>query len=187
LNACKLHAGVSVEVARVKGEATITAWSAIGEPAGGKSLDPGLAVLGVLQMSWLRLAAYGELLRRQVVTEGTEAGDPAEEDSPQSSGLIGFRYGAAGKDGVVYTQSEEIRALVALESAERDRVTRYAKVAHDMGISAKLVDLAEKWGDVVVNRLLVVIAGLDLTPEQEAKVPALIRAHLSSIDVGGGS
>ena len=185
-DACTTHAGTTLEVARAKGEARITAWSAVGQPAGGQPLDAGMAVLGMLQMTWLRAAAYGELLRQQVVNE-----EPPEPDRDGlepgtevvSSGLIGYRYGAAGKDGNIYAVSEEVRALVALEAAERDRVVRFAKVAHDMGISERLTNLAEKWGDIVAGRITLILAGLNLTPEQEALVPGLIQAHLAQIEV----
>ena len=100
-------------------------------------------------------------------------------------GLIGFKYGAAGKDGNIYAVSEEARALVILEAAGRDRVVRYAKTAHEMGISDRMLGMAERWGDQVVNRIMVIMAALNLTPEQEARVPALVQAHLGSIDVGG--
>lgn len=171
-------------MARAKGEARITAWSALG---GSPDIDYRMAVLGVLHMTWLRLGAYGELLRRQVATEGdipegSEDFDPTEE--PKSSGLIGHRYGAGGKDGVIYVQSEEVRALVMLEAAERDRVVKYAKTAHDMGISDRLTSLAERWGDVVASRITLMLDALDLTPEQQAKMPALITTHLANIDVG---
>lgn len=185
-DACTIHAGTTVEVAKAKGEARITAWSAIGQPAGGKPVDAGMAVLGMLQMSWLRAAAYGELLRQQVVTEA-----PADPDQDgfdpmgevQANGLIGYRYGAAGKDGNIYAQNEEVRALVALEAAERDRVVKYAKTAHDMGISERLTNLAERWGDVVAGRISLILAGLNLTPEQQALVPDLIRTHLAQIEI----
>jgi hypothetical protein len=145
-----------------------------------------MAVLGMLQMSWLRAAAYGELLRKQVVTEDlpepdSEGFDP--EGNPQTSGLIGYRYGAAGKDGTIYAVSEEARALTALESSERDRVVKYAKTAHDMGISERLTNLAERWGDIVAGRITLILSGLELTRDQEAKVPALIQAHLGHIDM----
>lgn len=188
---CKLHSGSRRDVARTKGESTITAWSAIGQPAGSKRLDAGMAVLGMLQMSWLRAAAYGELLRRQVQdggeivdTEGLQ-GDPG---SPlKGNGLIGYKFGAAGKEGHIYATNEEIRALVALESAERDRVVKYAKTAHDMGISDRITSLAERWGDLVVTRIMSLLEGLDLTPEQEILVPSLIQSHLGTIDVGLGN
>jgi hypothetical protein len=145
-----------------------------------------MAVLGMLQMSWLRAAAYGELLRQQVVTEAPpepdhEGFDP--EAVSESSGLIGHRYGAAGKDGHIYAVSEEIRALVALESQERDRVVKYAKTAHDMGISERLTNLAERWGDIVAGRITLILAGLELTPAQEARVPELIQTHLGAVDM----
>lgn len=183
LNKCRMHVGVKGEVAKAQGQAVITAWNAMGAAP---DIDYRMAVLGVLQMTWLRLATYSELLRRQVVAEGevTEAEifDPDEGD-PKTSGLIGYRYGAAGKDGRIYAQSEEVRALVALESAERDRVVKFAKAAHDMGISERLTSLAERWGDLVAGRISVILGELDLTPEQQARVPALIQRHLGTIDM----
>jgi hypothetical protein len=185
-NVCKNHGGHKLDVLKAKGQARITAWSAIGEPANGKNLDSGMAVLGVLQMTWLRLAAYGELLRQQAVRDGmTASPDEMDPENPGSAGgLIGFRYGAAGKDGNIYAVSEEVRALVALEAQERDRVVKYAKTAHDMGISKRLTDMAEKWGDVVATRITLILAALELTADQEAKVPALVQTHLGQIDVG---
>lgn len=184
-DACRTHGGVTMSVAQVKGEARITAWSALGVEKGAKTINSGMAVLGMLQMSWLRATAYGEMLRQQVALGGAiavpEGHDPSAE--LEASGLIGFRYGAAGKDGTIYAVSEEARALVALEAAERDRVVRFAKTAHDMGISERITNLAERWGDVVITRIMLVLEGIDLTAEQEAKVPALIQAHLGQIEI----
>lgn len=182
---CQMHSGHRRDVAKAKGDAIITAWSAIGKPKNGKQIDSGMAVLGMLQMSWLRAAAYGELLRQQVVNNEVEPDQDGlgAGDTVVPSGLIGYRYGAAGKDGHIYAVSEEARALVALESAERDRVVKYAETAHKMGISERLTNLAEKWGDVVAGRIALILAGLALTAEQEAQVPALIQEHLSQIDM----
>lgn len=180
---CRLHSGARLEVAKIKGEARITAWSAMGKPAGGKSIDAGMAVLGMLHQSWLRAAAYGEMLRQQV-TELGEAAGVEPDPSKTTHGLIGWRYGAAGKEGNIFAVGEEIRGLVSLEAAERDRVVRFAKVAHDMGISSRLTSLAERWSDVVITRIMRVMEGLELTPEQEAKVAGLIGEHLGRIDIG---
>lgn len=184
LPTCRLHSGHRGATAKAKGEARITAWSATGK--GAETMDYRMAVLGVLQMSWLRLAAYSELLRRQVTNDehqpdpdGLDAGGQTKE-----SGLIGYRFGAAGKDGNIYAVSEEVRALVGLESAERDRVVKYAKTAHDMGISDRLTNLAERWGDIVATRITLMLDELELSPAQTAKVPALLQAHLGSIDMG---
>jgi hypothetical protein len=182
--ACKTHAGVSLAVAQAKGEARITAWSALGSHEG--NVDYRMAVLGVLQMSWLRLAAYSDLLRRQVVSQDKEPDIDGlgPGDHVQASGLIGHRYGSAGSEGNIYAVGEEVRALVALEAAERDRVVKIAKTAHDMGISDRLTNLAERWGDLVATRITLMLDELSLSPEQSEKVPHLIQAHLGSIDMG---
>lgn len=176
-NSCDLHSGYKRAVIKAQGEARISAWSPVGQAENPVSAP--MAVLGMLQMSWLRVAAYSELLRQQVASEPAQAGDLEEQDRPTTSGLIGFRYGAAGKDGTIYAQTEETRALVALEASERDRVVKYAKTAHDMGISERLTQLAERWGDLVAEGVTQILAQLDLSPEQAAKVPALIHSHLT--------
>lgn len=178
-NACKQHSGVSTSVAKFRGQANLQAWQAQAE---GVNIDYRMAVLGVLQMTWVRMGMYAELLRQQVVTEGDTA-EGLEQTDPKSSGLIGHKYGAAGKDGHIYAQNEEIRALVVLEAGERDRVVKYAKTAHDMGISDRLTALAERWGDIVATKMTLILDDLNLTPEQALKVPGLITAHLGSIDV----
>jgi hypothetical protein len=179
-DACRNHSGVRPDVHAVQGEARITAWNPHGQTV---PLDAPSAVLAVLQMTYLRLGMYAELLRQQVAAEGDRAEDPNETDRPDASGLIGFRYGMGGKDGITYVVGEEVRALVGLEAAERDRVVKYAKTAHDMGISNQLVALAERWGDLVAGRIAAMLEALELTEGQAAMVPALLQLHLGSIDM----
>lgn len=183
---CKTHSGTSPRTAAILGKAEITAWSAIGMPAKENNVEAGMAVVNMLNQAWLRASVYGELLRRQVAVEGEAL--PAEPvypvgDAEDTSGLIGHKYGMGGKEGILYRQSEEVRALVGLEAAERDRVVKYAKTAHDMGISDRLTALSERWGDVVVTRIMTVLDNLDLTIDQQRRVPALIQMYLGTIDL----
>jgi len=191
---CELHAGMSTEMARTIGEATVNAWSAIAN--GTPTIDPGRAVLGMLQMSWLRAAAYGELLQRQVERgEAQESPDPyahpasapstsvAHANGLHTSGLIGHQYAAAGKDGTIYASGEAVRALVTLEAAERDRVVKFAKTAHDMGISDRMIEAAEQWSGVVAMRVANLIDELHLTADQQRLVPGLVERYLGSIDM----
>jgi hypothetical protein len=195
-DACTHHAGRSFEVASALGEARIDAWNAIGQ--GAKTIDPATAVLGVLQMTWLRLAAYGQLLKRQVERDRAIEAEQSPDDPEMfgfgeevkvakgTEGLIGYSIGAAGKDGTLYRQSEQVRALVMLEGTERDRVIKYAKTAHDMGISTRMTELAEQWGDLVAVRVTQMFDDLQLTPEQQALVPAVVQRHLGSLDMSAG-
>lgn len=195
VHTCLTHGGQRADVIEAKGHAQITAWSAQGRPTEGTAIGSSAAVLGMLHQSWLRAAMYGKLLESQAIKDGRTSThsvdqDSADQDVPEedlgTGGLIGYRYGAAGKDGNIYAVSEEARALVVLESAERDRVVKFAKVAHDMGISDKMINIAERWGDQVVTRIMVIMTSLNLSPEQEAMVPTLIQAHLGTIELGGG-
>lgn len=135
---CRRHAGKPA--ARAKAEGLVfSAWSAQAalEDDPPPMVDPSQAVMGMLHMSWLRAHLYARLLRDQVEAEGgTVERDPTK-------GLIGWRFGAAGAEGRVYRQSEDVRALVQLEAAERDRCVRFAKAAHDMGIADREIALAE--------------------------------------------
>lgn len=209
-NSCTNHAGISTAHAMAVGEAKIDAWNAIG--AGARTIDPSMAVLGVLQMSWLRLHAYARLLKGQAALERQEAEDryaieAAEsgalsgtieggpryggaggfgeeiEVQPGTEGIIGYSIGSAGKEGTLFRQSEQIRALVVLEGQERDRVVKYAKTAHDMGISTRMTELAEAWGDRVASRVTLMFDDLDLTPAQKALIPVVVERHLSSLDM----
>jgi hypothetical protein len=180
----------------IKGEAQITAWAAVNEQGGprpGAVIEPGQAVLSMLQMSWFRAGAYAELLRQQVTREAQKANaieaavvDENGEslDSPGVGGLVGHKLSATNS-GEIYATSEEVRALVQLEASERDRVVAYAEKAHKMGISDRMTHLAEQWGDVTAGRVVAMLDELELTPAQQNKVAMLVQKHLSAIDMTG--
>lgn len=153
IDACRMHGGQPVEVLKAKGEA-MTAWSALGGPV---TVTHTQAVLGMLQMAWLRVHFYAGLLREQVEAEQDQAagGELGGEDQGgggrgsdgvgRGAGLIGHTYGAV-KDIGVYATGEAVRGLTKLESDERDRVVRFAKTAHDMKIDDQQIRLAEGQG-----------------------------------------
>lgn len=185
---CVRHGGrgMTRQTQMFKGEATITAWNAMGRPAPDVSNDPGVIAMSLLQMSYLRVAAYGDLLKRQVRNEAIERENAQLQNAPgdgiEVSGLIGHKL-AATNSGEIYETSEEIRALVALESQERDRAMEYALKCHRMGISDRLTSLAEQWGDVVAGRVAAMLVELNLTTEQQKLVPMLVQSYLGSIDM----
>jgi hypothetical protein len=199
---CRMHAGVSLEVARAQGQARITAFSALGATPG---IEPGYAVLASLHMSWLRVHMYARLLEEQVRNEADEpvggwgesqrtdgghtVGAGSQPSADGVAGLIGHTY-AADKQAGIFAASESQRALVQLESQERDRAVRYAKVAHDMGIAEREVRLAEKQGELLASVIRGVLDDLDLSEEQQAQAPAAIQARLRAVaelETGGAA
>lgn len=201
-DACRNHAGVSLEVAKAQGQARITAWSAFG---GLPDVHPGHAVLAMLHMSWLRVHLYARLLEEQVGNEaddvvGSWNGDNDDEDgfprgaaresSPAgTAGLIGHVF-AADKQAGIFASGEARRALVDLEAQERDRCVKFAKVAHDMGIAEREVKLAEQQGQLLALVINNVLGDLSLTVEQQALVPTVVQARLmeaTQLEVTGGA
>lgn len=187
---CRMHAGVSLEVAKAQGQARITAFSALGATP---SIEPGYAVLASLHLSWLRLHLYAGLLEEQVGADAAERAslsggftDGAADDQPAPEGvrgLIGHTY-AADKGAGIFAASEAIRALVGLEAQERDRVVRFAKVAHDMGIAEREVKLAESQGQLLASVVRNILGDLTLTPEQLEQAPGVIQRRFREAAVG---
>ncbi|MFI7461859.1 hypothetical protein [Nonomuraea sp. NPDC049646] len=152
IDRCRMHAGENVDLAKAKGEA-MTAWAAW---TGEQLVSSTDAVLGMLQLSWLRAELLGQLLRQQF----TQAQAAADEDGggpggehPElgpGRGLVGHTR-AAAKDIGIFVSGEAPRALTVLEGLERDRVVKYAKVAHDMGIAEQQVRIAEQYGQMLAD------------------------------------
>jgi hypothetical protein len=193
---CRMHAGVSLEVAKAQGQARITAFSALG---GTPSIEPGYAVLASLHLSWLRLHLYASLLEQQVGADEAERAalsdaltDGAADDQPAPEGvrgLIGHTY-AADKAAGIFASAEAVRALVQLEAQERDRVVRFAKTAHDMGIAEREVKLAESQGALLAAVVRGILGDLDLTAVQLERAPEVIQRHLREaavLEVTGGA
>jgi hypothetical protein len=188
---CRNHAGTTLAVARAKGEA-VTAWSAL---AGEPTVDPAAAVLGMLQVAWLRAHLYAELLQAQVAAQGGTATDVPDDlddvepgegggDGPSTGGLIGHTYAPArGGDGRVVT-GEGPRGLVTLEAAERDRVVRFAKTAHDMGIAERQTELAKAQAEMLAVVLRGALGRLDLSPQQLAVAHQALIEELERVSGG---
>jgi hypothetical protein len=155
--ACVNHAGKATELAKSQGEA-VTAWSAL---TGTAVVSTAQAVLGMLQMSWLRAHLYAQLLERQFTDAQAQSDAPPQRPLPNDDepaphgdgaplvgpgvGLIGHTFGAV-KDVGIYATGEAIRGLAQLEAQERDRCVRYAKVAHDMEIDKEEQRIAKEQG-----------------------------------------
>ncbi|MBA2952138.1 hypothetical protein GON03_19165 [Nocardioides sp. MAH-18] len=164
---CKNHAGRSLAVAKALGEANLAAWSTAAKPADAVALDPGTVVLDQLRVAVMRADLYGEMLRWQLEVE-------------DEVGLVGTVY-AAGRDGARVETGERARGLAQLEAAERDRVVRFAKTAHDMGIAERHVELEQERASLVTAAFRAALGVLELLP---ADRDLAVRTFLTSLGAG---
>lgn len=96
----------------------VTAWQA--RLPAGVTLTPRLATILLLHATWLRWAEMAALLQSEV-------------DESGAAGLV-TEMKQSGRSGV-YSTGEQVAALAQLEGLERDRIAKYAKQCHDMGIT----------------------------------------------------
>jgi hypothetical protein len=62
-------------------------------------------------------------------------------------------------------------------------------MAISLGIAERAVKLAETYGEMLAQLIQGILGDLELTDEQRAKAPVIVRRHLIAIDSGeyGGS
>ena len=98
--------------------------------------------------------------------------------------LVRPREETLDKDGYVHDlkKQRQINLWVRLRDQAIDRLAKYAKMALDAGIDERMVTVAEGIGQKLAAMLQGVLDGLGLTPEQQAKAPALIRSSLLQLE-----
>jgi hypothetical protein len=121
-----------------------------------------------LRVAVMKADLYGQLHRLQLEVEGL-------------GGLVGATF-AAGRDGARVETGEQIRALSNLEMLWRDRVVKYAKTAHDMGIAERVIELHQGQAQLVVSAFM---AGLGALPGLlPVDRDAALRAFLTGLGRG---
>lgn len=169
---CRSHGGA---IGKVKRQAAVRAevsrWQTTDE-----LVDPGVQLLRLVAQSSRRAQLYAELMEQQYARAQAEHDGQEDDGLPEIpsgvAALIGYKWGANSKDGTLYRTEEAIRGLVALESDERDRCARFAKLAVDAGIAERQVRLAEDMGSIVVQAIKAVVTAAlaNGVPEQFADV-----------------
>ena len=178
LDVCRMHGGQKADVLKAKG-AALSAWRAT---PGVQEVTPSEAVMAMLQLSWARARFYASLLEQQVETAQADSGSGlgGDLDLGPGAGLIGHTRSASPSVGV-YESGEAARGLTMLEERERDRVVRYAKAAHDMGIADREIHLAEQQGALIAGAISRILDALELTPQQQQRVPEVVPGVLLEI------
>lgn len=149
--ACRQHVGTSTELAKSKGQANLLAWSLVAN-ASEPNMDPASVVMQAIRVTYHRLELLGAMLQAQLERQKT-------------IGLVGPTY-AAGRAGERVQTGEQLRALTRLEADERQLLVRFAKTAHDMGISERQLELEQAQAAQVVTAVGAGLEALSLDGEQ---------------------
>lgn len=195
LDRCRVHVGVSSDLAEAQG-AAMDAWSAAN---GTLHLSPEEAVVGMYKLAWVRANFYSSLLEEQVLRAQEEPAGTVDDDDDldghaaatktippigEGAGLIGYTFSSDREHGI-FASGEAIRGLVQLEAQERDRVVKFAKAAHDMGIAEREIRIAEQQGELLASAVRRILDGLNLSVEQQRIVPQLVPQVLRMVAAGG--
>ena len=132
--------------------------------------DPGDVLLRLVTQGWARACRLAVELERLVEENG---GDLA-------AALVGDTMMPHPSGGEVKV-GEYVRGLASQEAAERERVARWSAQAVAAGLATRQIELAERQGQLLADMIRAVMgdADLGLSAEQRAKVPAVMRRHLS--------
>lgn len=61
-------------------------------------------------------------------------------------------------------------------------LARFSQMAISLGIAERAVKLAETYGEMLARLIHGILGDLDLSPEQRAKAPQIVRRHLIALD-----
>jgi len=132
-----------------------------------------------------RARFLGELLEAQWLAAEGEPG-AGLDGPPESSGLVGYTYAAevvgsgAGATLERSVTGEQIRALVVLEAAERDRAARLIDTCLKIGVALHTTEVVRSYAGSVAAALQAMVAELGLSLDDVPVLRAAQRAGLAA-------
>lgn len=193
---CRMHGGKKLTQLKAEGAVVmeVRKWG-----LGDTAVDPGEVLLRLVTQSAARVDLYSALLQQAYEAAerlyaaddldpaaAVDASEAARRDLARVlqhggvAALIGHTY-AATKEGDAVATGEALRGLVQLEAAERDRCAGFAAKAIAAGLAERQVRIAERNGAAIAGLIRRVVAALDLPPEKDAMVPALVAKELQAL------
>lgn len=190
---CRVHGGSAPQVrAHAAVRAEVMRWT-----VGDATDDPAETLLRLITQSRARADLYAGLLQdaydaAERIARADAAGDSSltadarrDLDLVLSQGgvsaLIGRTYGAAGKDGDIYSTGEAVRGLAALEAAERDRCAGFCAKAITAGLADRMVRVAERQAETVAEAVRAAVVEAGLSEDVRASVLASVGRHLRAL------
>jgi hypothetical protein len=124
-------------------------------------------------------AGHVQWLRERVQElEGSAAVEGTDPEHPLVWGKTKEKSG--GED---WGQTEEAvpNVWLRLYQTERDHLVKVCSAAIKAGIEERRIQLAEQQGALVAQAIRAILGDLQLTPEQQARVPEVVPRHLRSL------
>jgi hypothetical protein len=91
---------------------------------------------------------------------------PALVESHATTGITGFT---------------DAREWLTLYREERGHLARVSKMCIDAGVATRLVTIAEDQGRILSSAIRVILSALDLTPEQQMRIPVIVPHVLRAV------
>lgn len=126
-----------------------------------------------------RAEFYGALLAELVRYHQEGHSGDFDRMVPGLGALIGYTWAGDGQGGTIAT-GEAVRALVRLETEERDRAARLTRDGIRMGLEAKQADVMRGYGRTVVEAMRQLCGELGVDWSQAATRRAAQRAVLGA-------
>jgi len=79
---------------------------------------------------------------------------------------------------------KQLHLWVKERHAAMNDLARFSQMAISLGIAERAVKLAETYGEMLARLIQGILGDLDLSVEQRAKAPAIVRHHLIALDGG---
>lgn len=143
---------------------------------------PEAAILDEVQWTAGHVAWLRE--RVQEIEAAPEAFDPDDPESVQAlrdSLIWGVTKRKTGGDDRGVTEEAVPHIWLRLYQQERDRLIKVCAEAIRCGIEERRVRLAEQDGQLVANAIRGILADLQLTPEQQARVSEIVPRRLREL------
>lgn len=168
---CRLHGGKAPQTMakgrrRLEEAAAMKAVETYGLPL---DISPTDALLEEVRwtaghVAWLR-ARVQEIEQDKLIWGKTKAEDHRATEFP----------------GVNTTEAASVSVWLDLYQRERAHLVKVCKDAISAGIEERRVRLAESQGVLLASVIRAILGDLDLTPEQQAKVPEVVPRHLRAV------
>lgn len=174
---CRMHGGAAKH-SKAKGEERVTeAKAAVLVATYGRKIETTATEALLDEVQWT--AGHVAWLRERVQEiEGAAAVVGTDSEHPLVWGVTREKTG--GEDNGI-TEEAAPNVWLKLYQQEREHLVKVCSAAIKAGIEERRIQLAEQQGALVAQAIRAILGDLQLSPEQQARVPEVVPRHLRAL------